>query len=84
MVLRVLMLVVFVSLVSGCTRLTQENYDKLKIGMGYDEVVSILGKPDSCSDTLVARSCIWGNEQRNITVNFIGNKIMLYASKSLK
>jgi len=84
MIKRIILLVALVSLISGCTRLTRENYEKLNMGMGYEEVVSILGKPDSCSDTLVTKSCMWGDEQKNITVSFIGNKIMLYSSKSIK
>jgi hypothetical protein len=84
MVNRMICLIMLVCLLSGCTRLSQENYDKLKMGMTYEEVVSILGKPDTCSDTLVAKSCMWGNEQKNIKISFFGNKIIVYTSKSIK
>lgn len=84
MVKRCLLLIVSVALLAACSRLTQENYDRLKVGMGYDEAVTILGKPDSCSEALVAKSCIWGNDRKNMTVNFIGNKIILYSSTGIK
>lgn len=84
MVKRFILAVILAALLSGCSKLTQENYDKLKMGMEYKEVVSILGKPDNCSDTLIARSCMWGNEQKNITVSFIGDKVIIYTSKSIK
>jgi Domain of Unknown Function with PDB structure (DUF3862) len=84
MLKRCIVLVTLIVSLAACSKLTQENYDKLKMGMGYDDVVAILGKPDSCTDTLVAKSCIWGNERKNITVNFIGNKIFVYSSKSIK
>ena len=84
MVKRFIFLVTLATLLSGCSKLTQKNYDRLKMGMEYKEVVSILGKPDNCSDALVAKSCMWGNEKKNITVNFIGDKIILYSSKSIK
>ncbi len=71
-------------LLVGCSRLSRENYDKLRVGMEYKEVVAILGKPDTCSDTLVAKSCTWGNERKYITINFIGDKVILYLSKNLK
>ena len=84
MVKRFIFIVALATLVTGCSKLTQENYDKLKMGMEFNEVVSILGKPDNCSDTLLAKSCMWGNEQRNITVSFIGDKVIIYTSKSIR
>ena len=84
MVLRCMLLVTLAALLFGCSKLTQENYDKLKVGMEYREVVAILGKPDSCSDTLVARSCMWGRDRKNITVNFLGDKVIIYTSRSIK
>lgn len=84
MLKRSVFLIALITLLVGCSKLTRENYDKLAMGMGYEEVVSILGKPDNCSDTLFAKSCMWGNERKNITVNFIGDKVILYTSKHIK
>lgn len=36
---------------AGCSKLTPENYAKLKVGMSYNEVTAILGGPSSCDDT---------------------------------
>ncbi len=71
-------------LLGGCSKLNKKNYERLKVGMAYDEVVVILGKPDSCSDALFAKDCTWGDERKNITVNFVGNKVILYRSKNIK
>ena len=68
----------------GCSKLTMENYTKIKMGMEYSKVVKILGKPDSCSEALFARSCTWGNDQKYITVNFVGDKVILFTSKNIK
>lgn len=68
----------------GCSKLTMENYSKIKMGIEYSEVVKILGKPDNCSDALFVRNCVWGNEQKNITVNFVGDKVFLITSKNIK
>jgi hypothetical protein len=71
-------------MLSGCSKLTMENYSKIKMGVEYSEVVNILGKPDNCSDALFVRNCVWGNEQKNITVNFVGDKVLLVTSKNIK
>lgn len=78
------MLLVVLLLLSGCNRLTMKNYEKIKMGMEYDQVTGILGKPDDCSDALFARSCIWGSEEKNITVNFVGGKAILFTSKNIR
>ncbi|MBT0664148.1 DUF3862 domain-containing protein [Geobacter pelophilus] len=86
MLVRMRLAVVLVALVMlvGCSKLTMENYSKIKMGLGYSEVIKILGKPDSCSEALFVRNCIWGNEQQNITVNFVGDKVILFTSKNIK
>lgn len=68
----------------GCSKLTVENYGKIKPGKGYAEIVALLGKPDSCSEALFMKNCVWGDEQRNITVNFVGDKAALFTSKNIK
>jgi hypothetical protein len=86
MLVRMRLAVVLVALVMlvGCSKLTMENYAKIKVGLGYSEVIKILGKPDSCSEALFVRNCIWGNEQQNITVNFVGDKVILFTSKNIR
>ncbi|WP_012646254.1 hypothetical protein [Geotalea daltonii] len=79
-----LVLLIMLAVLSGCSKLTTENYEKIKMGMDYGEVAGILGKPDSCSEALFAKSCIWGNEQKNITVNFVGDKTILFTSKNIR
>lgn len=81
---RMIIALAFLVVLVGCSRLTMENYAKIKMGLGYDEVVTILGKPDSCSETLFVRNCVWGNEQKNITVNFAGDKAILFTSKNIR
>jgi hypothetical protein len=82
--LQMILLPVLCVLLLGCSKVTVENYAKIKSGMEYGEVVKILGKPDSSSDAVIIKNCVWGNENRNITVNFIGDKVMLTTSKNLR
>ena len=81
---RFVVLALAIALLAGCSKLTMKNYSKLKSGMTTDEVTAILGEPDSCSETLFVRSCKWGDEKRNITVNFVGGKVVLLSSHNLK
>lgn len=67
----------------GCSKLNRENYDNIKVGMDYQEVISIIGEPDKCDSALVAKNCIWGNESKNITIKFISDKVVLPSMKGL-
>ena len=79
-----LILVIFCSIVFlGCSKINRENFDKIKMGMGYEDVVGIIGEPDTCDGALGAKKCVWGNETKNITISFIGEKVILPAMKGL-
>jgi len=84
MKMHMVVLLVLVAMLPGCSRLTVDNYAKIKTGIEYSEVVNILGTPDSCSEALFVKSCIWGNEQKNITVNFVSDKAILSSSRNIK
>ncbi len=74
----------FLLLTVGCGgKVTKENYDKLKVGQDYDEVVQILGKADECSATLGIKNCRWGDDAKHISVKFAGNKAILFSSQGL-
>lgn len=82
--IRLILALSLLAMLIGCSRLTMENYSKIKVGVEYSQVVTILGTPDSCSDALFVKSCVWGNEQKNITVNFVGDKVLLPTSRNIK
>lgn len=82
--IRLIVALTFLAMLCGCSKLTMENYAKIKMGLGYAEVVKILGKPDNCSEAMFVRNCVWGDEQKNITVNFAGDKVILFTSKNIK
>ena len=75
--------VVLILAAFGCSKVTQENYDKLKTGMSYDEVLKILGKPDNCESSLGVNSCIWGKPEKSIRVKFVSQKVVWTSSKGL-
>ena len=67
----------------GCGKLTLDNYNKITMGMTYDEVVQLIGKPDNCDDLMGVRSCLWGDDERSVTVNFVSGKVLLFSSSNL-
>jgi len=71
--------IVFFTLFSlvGCSKITQENYDKIKVGMDYQQVLEILGEADKCDGALGAKSCIWGDDQKNIKIKFVADKVII-------
>ena len=67
----------------GCSKITQDNYDRLSVGMDYKEVLEILGEPDECTSLLNAKNCIWGDSEKNITIKIIADKVVFLSSRGL-
>jgi hypothetical protein len=82
--LRIVIVLLLLAMLTGCSKLTMENYSKIRMGSEYAEVARILGKPDNCSEALFIRTCIWGNERKNITVSFVGDKAVLFTSSNIR
>lgn len=68
---------------TACGKVNQENYDKLNVGMDRTEVENIIGSPDSCDTTLGVKSCIWGDDSKNIKVSFVADKATVFTNKGL-
>lgn len=83
MKIRHLVVTLILLMVVGCSKLTMENYNRLKMGMAYNEVVEIIGPPDKCSDVMGVRNCAWGNEQESINVTFAGDKVLFFIGNGL-
>lgn len=79
-----LMFITAVLALSACTKLTQQNYDKLAVGMSTAEVNTIIGKPDSCSTTLGTKICIWGEEKGTyIKVSFVADNAVTFSNNDI-
>ena len=70
-------------LISGCSKLTMENYNLLKAGMDYQEVIEILGEADVCSAVVGMKNCKWRDDDRYITIKFVGDKVVLFSGHGL-
>lgn len=69
--------------ISGCSKVTADNYQKLEMGMAYEDVIELLGEPDQCESILNAKSCVWRDGDKSITVRFIGDNTVLFSSEGL-
>ena len=68
----------------GCEKVNKENYDKIKIGMSYEEVLGILGKPDTCQDpVLKTKTCLWGSSDKQIKIKFVVDTVAWRSSKGI-
>jgi hypothetical protein len=68
----------------GCDKVNKENYDKIKIGMSYEEVLGILGKPDTCQDPVwKTKTCIWGSSDKQIKIKFVVDTVAWRSSKGI-
>ena len=68
---------------AGCGKVNKQNYDQLKIGMGYAEVVALMGEPEQCDSLVAFKSCVWGKGSKTITIRLVGDKVILFESKGL-
>jgi len=79
-----LLLVAALLTLAGCSKVNKENYDKIKVGMDKVEVEAIIGSADSCEEKTLHTNCVWGGEEKNITITLVSDKVTLYSSKGLK
>ena len=69
---------------TGCSKVNKENYDKIKIGMSYEEVVGVLGKPDTCEEPIIkTKSCTWGSSDKQINIKFVADIVAWRSSEGI-
>ncbi|MBO3278133.1 hypothetical protein [Pseudomonas schmalbachii] len=77
-------LVALCIVLAACSKVNQENFSKLKTGMLKSEVEDLLGKPAECSGALGFSSCTWGDDKVFISVQYAGDKVLLFSGQGLK
>jgi hypothetical protein len=84
MSLRSIALLSFCVLLAACSKINQENYSKLSAGMPKAEVEALLGKATDCSGALGMSSCTWGDKNSFISVQYAGDKVLMFSGQGLK
>ena len=69
-------------LLFGCgSKVSQENFDKIKTGMTLEEVRTILGEPAETSSVglgpISGTSATWKNKNAKIAIQFVNGKVTL-------
>jgi hypothetical protein len=77
MSLRSIALLTFCVLLAACSKVNQENYSKLSAGMAKAEVETLLG-------ALGMSSCTWGDKNSFISVQYAGDKVLMFSGQGLK
>jgi hypothetical protein len=77
-------LLAFALLLGACSKVSEENYAKLSAGMDRAQVQALLGAPTECAGALGISSCTWGDETSSISVQFAGDKVLLFSGQGLK
>jgi uncharacterized protein YceK len=72
------------ALLAGCSKVNQENYAKLSVGMSRAEVETLLGSPAECSGAIGLASCTWGDDKAGISVQFAADKVVVFSASGLK
>ncbi len=70
-----------VVLLAACTKVTQENFSRIRDGMTEQEVTAILGSPtESSSGNILGvsgTSSKWAGGEATITIRFVNGKVAL-------
>lgn len=79
-----LFITVFLCLfILGCSKFTQENFDKIKPEMTMKEVIAILGEPTSAESINIAgisgTSAVWKDNYTEIDIQFLNDRVTVKA-----
>jgi hypothetical protein len=77
-------LIGLLALLGACGKINAENYAKVEMGMSYEEASAILGKAERCDDTAGFKTCEWSDGQSSISLQFVGDRLMVRSAKNLR
>ncbi len=71
----------FLTSLIACSRITEENYDRIESGMDETAVIKILGEPAESSSmgigSLKGKSSVWDDGKARISIQFFNGKVKL-------
>ena len=71
----------FLTLLIACSRVTEDNYNRIESGMEEATVIKILGEPDESSSigigSLSGKSSVWDDGKARISIQFFNSKVKL-------
>jgi len=80
-ILFLLLLSVFILSLAGCSKVNNENYQKLQVGMTYREVSAILGKPFKKAESLNYIMYVWRDKDKKVKIKFTDERVISFSKK---
>jgi len=81
--LRVFVAICLCFFLLACSKVSQENFDKIKTNMTMQEVVAILGEPTSSESINIAgisgTSSVWKDQSAEIDIQFLNDRVTVKA-----
>ncbi len=79
--IRNISILLFLTLLIACSRVTEDNYNRIENGMEEAAVIKILGEPDESSSmgigSLSGKSSEWDDGKAKISIQFFNGKVKL-------
>ena len=70
---------------AGCTQISEQNFNKIQVGMDMSQVNLILGPPTTTNSVnffgASATTSVWKNQSTEITILFVNNKVEIKGLK---
>jgi len=81
--IRAILVIATISLLFACSKITQENSDKIKENMTMKDVIAILGEPTSSESINIAgiagTSAVWKDKNAEIDIQFLNDRVIVKA-----
>jgi hypothetical protein len=75
------LVLMMVTVLVACNRITQDNFDKIQPGMSMSQVISILGEPTDLQSInfsgLSGTSATWKNHDASIVIQFLNDTVQI-------
>ena len=79
------LLATLILLLSGCSKLTKANYEKIEMGMVKSDIEIVLGPADWCDKLYGTFTCIWGDpDGQHIEIKFILGRASVFSHDGLE
>jgi len=79
--IKILSILFFLTLLIACSRITEDNYNRIESGMEEAAVIKLLGEPDESSSmgvgSLTGKSSVWDDGKARISIQFFNDKVKL-------
>lgn len=84
----IFILIVMIITLTACTQVTEENYNKVQVGMTMSQVTAILGPPSNTESVnflgFSGTTAVWKTQSTEITILFFNDKVQVKGLKQVQ